>query len=303
MPELVIRVPQPLGLFIGSITLAVIVFRFFIFLDSFFANHTTKTELANRLKQKREISWSSMIIQIYERIFVGTKPTRSKRTKFWRSTCVSIVLALVLSIVFFLSSTPFQESFNEYLNEARTEFPTLPGFLILFVSLGGFFLGLNPVIDYCSLIETRLMLKWMNSTDRVTRIISLAILDLFLTCILVLSLFPALLLLVSCLGASCSEIYDMGVYVAFIGTLEIMYDALLLRGDMFFLGVCIYTTFSTSVWIWLYVSAETVFKLFPFFQTKFPIDDRPFQSIGAVIAILVGSGNFVVFAISSSFGA
>ena len=255
------------------------------------------TSLANRLKQRREISWSSMIIRINERIFVGTQSSLSKRTKFWRSTCVSIILALVLTIVSFLSSTSFQESLNEFLNVVRTEVQTTPVFITLFVSLSVFYLLLNPVIDYCSLIETRLILKWMNSTDRVTRIIALAILDLFLTGVLVLVLFPALLLSATCLLQTCSVIHEIGVYKAFIKTLEIMYSALSLRGDMFFLGICIYTTFSTSVWIWLYVLAETVFKLFPFFQTNFPIDDRPFQSIGVVIAFLVGFGNFIVFAI------
>lgn len=150
---------------------------------------------------------------------------------------------------------------------------------------GGLLLGfllLNPVADYVSVFETRLILGWMHRQEQPALVAALAVIDLILTTAIVVVVY--LVLWAALLGIGHERVLDA------------ILDGALLRGADALLGVYVYTTFVTSIWIWLYVLAEFAFRLFPGFQRTFPIQERPFQSVGFVVSVF-SIGVFLVVGI------
>lgn len=240
----------------------------FKWFDTFFSEDT-KAELTKRLKQQPAISWPTMVILMNDRVFRGKKPSLFNRPRLWRTSLVSFFWATFLFIVFYASSQSFRVDVKPPTS-VKVDF--LPVVFLFFL--------LNPITDYCSLIETRLILKWMDSVKRGTTKIMLAILDGVLTFVLVWLMFLLLIFLTVYWWGNSSE-------GAILQSIEKIWNGFKLRPDGAIYGIYIYTTFATSVWIWLYVLAETAFKLFPFFQKRFPIEEKPFESLGVVVGILV----------------
>ena len=158
------------------------------------------------------------------------------------------------------------------------------------IAFGITFILLNPITDYCSLIETRLILKWMDSGKHFATIIILTILDGVLTFAICISLFTILLTWFATLTPDSTASY--------LNVVEGVWNGFLVRDIDAVFAVYIYTTFATSVWIWFYVLAETAFRLFPYFQKWFPIEGRPFQAVGGVVCMLAGFSYFMVGGIS-----
>ena len=71
------------------------------------------------------------------------------------------------------------------------------------------------------------------------------------------------------------------------------------------LGVFFYSTFFTSVWLWLFALSQLLIRFLSkveplrkfFFGYLLPVEERPFRSIGIVAAVIAMVGYWVFVAI------
>ena len=174
---------------------------------------------------------------------------------------------------------------------------TLLGLAVLFVIL-------NPIADYCSIVETRLILFKIRSSGTRPAVVRLLFLDAALTILIVFVFFSlvwgagilltfvrplsgALDAAFSIIGAEPTPLSE-DFLLALRFSVHDVWNGLVLCEEGGVLPPYIYTTFFTSAWIWLYILARIAVQLLPGFTTHFPIAARPFQSIGLVVAFVAG---------------
>ena len=271
-----------LGLLGASILIALLWLLLFYACDSFFPPHT-KACLTHRLEHPPATPWSRIVIQFTDWAFVGAKPSYYNRPRFWRVCGFSLGTAAGLFLVLLMSSSAFEAT----VRDTATGGPASS--LVLLFAL---FLILNPIVDYCSVVETRLVLAWMASlASSWLSVLALIVLDALFTLALVLVLFPVLVRLVLRFVLDDFDLTHGNLS-------QVVWDGFFLRGDRALFGLYNYTTFFTSIWIWLYVVAEAVFRLLSPLRRWFPITERPFLSVGLVVATLAGIAWFAVGALA-----
>ena len=238
-------------------------------LDAFFPAHT-KAELAGWIKRQHVDSWVELIIRIHDRLLVGPTGSASKRPKLWRSAILSLSVVILLNIVLSLAIPSY------WVDGWTKDFGQDPlGSALALITL---FVICNLFVDYVSLIETRFVLGLMVGKN-LTMISALALMDILLTCTIVLIPWAVL-----------SDIVGLPLFAALWSALSFYTSDLFGNWGVF--GVFIYTTFATTVWAWLSVAARTAFVVCPPVQRWFPIDDRPFQSLGFVAGLLIATVYF-----------
>lgn len=177
--------------------------------------------------------------------------------------------------------------------------------------VGFAFLGLNLFPDYISLMETRVVIRLMGRTRRVRTLIGYLGLDSLLTLLIFcgvggvlfgtllafreLLTLPEDLIVLSTTGGLINEIYT-----------EVMAAVLNLRtltfsGSDGALGIFLYSTFFTSVWVWLTALGWGVTRLLAkspplirLMNRALPIDTHPMRAIGEVAAVIVCLGYWIV---------
>lgn len=140
----------------------------------------------------------------------------------------------------------------------------------------------NPFVDYVSAVETRLILRTMARHSRVRILLALGSLDLLATTVIVLTVFPfgtvGLWWFLNLMDGS--PLYWGLTYPQALGPWV---------GDAFsgsLLGVYVYTTFATTIWTWLYLAADTLFRTLPAVRRFAPVERTPFRSLGLAVAVL-----------------
>jgi hypothetical protein len=169
----------------------------------------------------------------------------------------------------------------------------------------GWILGLTLILnvgpDYIALLTTRFSLRFMGQTHSVTRI-GIALLIGFL-CTVVIGTFASSVLVdmaFNGFGDAMSEglsgqhsetAMRAKDYVGALWKMSMFRD--LGAGDIN-TATFFYPVFFTSVWLWLYALAGFFLKAarrfdagFAWFNRKFDVDKKPFQSIGLVAGALV----------------
>lgn len=152
--------------------------------------------------------------------------------------------------------------------------------------MGGLFLLFNFTPDYLSLMETRLILRFMANTPSTMRHILLLLADCGMT------FFIALFIPVFLLGG-----YG-GSYVAYLMAslpLSVIGNAFGIP-DIPLQSIFFYTSFFTSIWIWLYSFSGIVVKFlarikkaFDRIKLWFNIDERPVTFLGHIAILLTVS--------------
>lgn len=164
---------------------------------------------------------------------------------------------------------------------------------------------LNLVPDYFSLMETRFVVKLMGRTLKFLPILGYLVLDFLLT-LLIFLVLGLLLLTMGRLFLGLSSAEDFGrIYAG--GISEVLSkDALTLSGGISGLpGVVLYSTFFTSVWVWLTALGWGSIRLMamapPLLQAMqylLPIKERPLRSIGEVAAMIACLGYWGISAVT-----
>ena len=241
----------------------------------------TKLELKGRilnLKTPETMrNWPMLFAHWFDRVF-GEKHLSWQC--FFRSCLASLAAVLLVTLVW--AALRFDE-----LGFVLSGFWNAPSKLELLQGILLYFLALNLLPDYASLLETRYIIKLMGNSNSLALHTMLLALDAIVTLLIAVAL-PLFLALFS-FSIVAAEPISLPAY---------LYEVLPLTGKSQLLGstaapflsICFYTSFLTSVWIWLYAAAGFLLKvltLWDFAKSKVKLDEKPLTYLGAMAVVIV----------------
>lgn len=205
---------------------------------------------------------------------------------FMMSSLFSVLAVVVLSVVFF------------QIEGRRGREVMLDWDDVLF--LAGAALVLNLIPDYISLLETRIVIRFMCRVNKLPAMFGYLALDALLTFLIFLGLgslvgVMVVLYIFSDLMAPIRGVEDfVNVHAEVVGSIV---SAFTFSGEWRFVAIFLYSTFFTSVWVWLTAlgwGATLLLAKSPpllnFMNRVLPIDTHPMRSIGEVAAVIVCLG-------------
>lgn len=204
----------------------------------------------------------------FSALFDSTFGKRHFSMRCFVRSCIASILSTILMLCIWALVRP-----AEFSSAFDVEFYLMPAFLI-------FPIIFNLLPDYLSLLETRYFIRFLNKNSGIKRAIVILLADVVLTASIFLFFFFSIV----------ARIFDEapGDYLKLM--LQLSAKA---EGD-FSVGVFFYSTFFTSVWLWLYILAGLIVKLINLVEKGFSslkllldIEQKPISSIGMVASILV----------------
>jgi hypothetical protein len=225
-------------------------------------------------------NWPATFAAVFDRIF-------GERHLSWRCflrSCVASFVAVVIVTLIWAAIHPDQ--FNAFVQQGKYKY--YAPFLSVFFVAG----ILNLIPDYLSLLETRYIIRWVSQTHSVVRILAFLAFDLVVTAAIFLGTYFAA-------GAFIITIKFGEPLGSFVLAFIQMVPRYMLPLTTWSPGsatpaIWFYSTFFTSVWVWLYASSGLVVKLGEYLgigikalKTVVDIDNKPLRSMGFVAMLLV----------------
>jgi len=217
-------------------------------------------------------NWPASFATLFDRIF-GERHLSARC--FWRSCAASFASVVVITTLW-MAVRPHQ--FARFIQNSNYIF-----LMLIFVSA----CALNLIPDYLSLLETRYFIRFMSRTHSLTRIAAFLFLGLVISAVIISIAF---------LYWGMPFVYRPGhpVFESFLGMLSHLITLSSVSEGIPSFGICFYSTFSTSVWLWLYalstllVRAERHLGLgLRRFRSIIDIDKKPVRCVGFVAVVLV----------------
>ena len=209
--------------------------------------------------------WPQTFAEVFDSIFTETHLS----WKCFRRSCLASLIAVAIMTMLFTALNP------------EWRLPSLH--TLLEIALLTILLNFLP--DYLSLLETRYILRSMGSTRSTPPLVLLLIIDAILTCYIfaVLGFGGARVLLLGWTSGSFNGSL----------TLEEFREFLAIWSSLFRLenpvGVFLWSTFFTSLWLWLYALAGLLVRLskpltqgIDSLRDRLKVEERPLYSIGLV---------------------
>ena len=262
------------------------------------ASHDLKLKVKRWLRQDHDgdghpTSWPQMFIGIFDAVF-GEKHLTWKC--FLRSCLASfIAISICFSLWMVLRFDHFLISFHSM------------GWwdLAYIVILGGVICNFIP--DYVSLLETRYLLNWIQQRPSLGLHVVILLVDvlitgfIFIASIIVFTLTVRLLTIgmdatLSDISVIPENFFKMIKTLVFIEEVGVGYSGISI------LSVFFYSTYFTSMWLWLYLLAGALSRLvvgglatIQWTKRFVNIDEKPILSIGTMSILLVSLG-FLLYA-------
>ena len=213
-------------------------------------------------------TWVLTFISVFEYVF-GRR--HISFLCFFRSSIASLVSVISLTLLW-CSVRP---------NQALSFFAgNILGNILSVIFFSFFF---NTIPDYISLLETRYVLSLMKTTSSIVRTTAFLVLDFALTT----TIITIVSLIILC---SSGESISSAINLLLSGFL------LSSNSSSLSLGVYVYSTYFTSVWIWLYVASGLIVRVliganFVIKMTRQLLDikGQPLRSLGFVSMFIVTS--------------
>jgi hypothetical protein len=238
----------------------------------------TKKEISQYLSKVKEVSlpkgWTKSFAAVFDAIYT---PKHFSFRCFFRS-CISSLIAIAIIYAIYVSinrGTDFYSAFN--FSNARAI-----DYLILILAP----ILLNFIPDYVSLLETRFVLKKLSSGGST---LFYVFLDILLTWLIATSAYFIGSFVLFAVDSGFKDIeYELAIAAYFR-------DVIWLQTYLvpFPFGVLFYSTFITSIWLWLFIlGVYIVRKLYAALKhaSKYirylNIEEYPLKSIGFVSMIL-----------------
>jgi len=249
----------------------------------------TSRWLMNLKSAGESSNWQVIFVSVFDRLF-GSNHFSWRCIS--RSCIASFVTVVLLTLIWgVVEPSGFRFFFRQFWHGA---------FLFIIILT----ISINFIADYLSLLETRCLIQWMRGYDSFLAILAFLVMDIVATTaifIIGLSLHQLLLL-----GAEPMSILvnisDIQRYLEKLTTMTS--STVKLEGHLAFsppLGIWFYSTFFTSIWIWVFALAGLFFKIARFFGggvmhlgRVIDIEKKPLRSMGFVSIVLV-SLLFLVF--------
>ncbi len=156
----------------------------------------------------------------------------------------------------------------------------------------------NPIPDYFSLLETRWILGKIKNTNSTKNILCFLAIDIVATVsIFLIGVIISVFLLIHILPFFFKDSSSPAYLETLSHYLSELYYSITLnskRGNDITIGVWLYSTFFTSIWVWLYFISGTIIKilvsfarLFDYVKKIIDIDRKPFRSMGYMCCSLL----------------
>jgi hypothetical protein len=237
------------------------------------AKSATSRWLQNlRLPEERIHSWVIPFQEIVDRVF-------GYRLFSIRSALVSLAFSLAsvgIGTLLYAYIRPLL--FSEMIESFGT------GYIAIVLVIGAVIM--NGIPDYVSLIQTRYLLRWVAAVRTSTARLALILLDLGLTSALVLGV----LYFVLTVFLTGDEFFSVGE--TFVRSLK--FEVGSRAEDDISLGVFVYSTYFTSVWLWIFLVSGMLVRMIS--STNFALrilrqvldlEQKPLRSLGFVSMLLV----------------
>lgn len=248
------------------------------------AKTKTKTDIASWLKnsdlEEKLANWPTTFASIFDGIF-GEKHFSWRR--FSRSCVATCASALILTLLWWVVDS---EGFIACFTVNETTHVTLDIITMLFLLF-----ALNLIPDYFSLFETRWILRRLEKTKSSMIILGYLIMDFVATA----SIFIIGYVLV-CIMFFPVNIMGTDYGLNPLDSPRFLYDGIAMRSvssGYITLGIFFYSTFFTSIWIYMYVISGMVVKVGVYLKFSvgflgkfFNIDDEPIRFMGYVCMVI-----------------
>ncbi len=253
-------------------------------------SHDVKVRVRNALKGESDLigrveTWPQQFSELFDVVF-GKKHLSGKC--FNRSVVASILAGLITFLIWW-SLRP------EYYFELFSQDDISLILLILVASS----ISYNSIPDYISLLESRFIIRKMSQTSSVQKWVLLLCLDFVLTIIVFIICSLSIMIPIHIIksdDASWSKMYDFLITDMAPATIYFSHEEPFLT----LFGIFFYSTFFTSVWVWLYVLANIVVRLSRITDCSWGvltylvnIDDKPILSLGTISIVLITLGYLV----------
>jgi len=236
--------------------------------------------LRNADPRETDINWPDSFGMAFDGVF-GEKHLSWKC--FLRSCVASMIGVMIMSVLYWTLNPNPRWSIN------------LPAVWII----GCIGAMLNFVPDYVSLLESRWVIKIMSRCSAAIVTVTLLIVDVAATAAIFLILFTGLIMFLDSMSSPTGFASATAtVYAAEIMRLSINGLEFWRHGESDFVGIFLYTTLFTSVWVWLYVGGGMVLKFIQKIAPMrrwFDLENAPLRSIGFVCNIGVTTVIAIVF--------
>ena len=217
-------------------------------------------------------SWPETFANIFDHVF-GEKHLSFKC--FFRSCLASIFSVAIFTLILTTTQPGVLEVFKDEASSNILDFL----FMFLFVTF-----ALNLIPDYLSLLETRLVLKYMRGMKVFGRFIAL-LTDLVITALIF----------------SVALIVWITVATGDLEILPVFYEVVMRFTEVFsrpednnsqILLIWLFSTFTTSIWIWVFVLSSLIVKgilltgiSIRWLGRYFDIDNKPLKTLGFICMI------------------
>ncbi len=224
----------------------------------------------------REIIFNKDWAENFQRIFIRIFGKRHFSVRcFFVSALTSIISVTLLTLLWV--TIDFDSAKVFFLNDEG-----LFNLFLIFLLAG----IVDFIPDYISLYQTRVILRWMASPNVKVPSWFLILADLVLTTAIVWLVFFGSLLLIDGFNP---QVYEKLLRLLFSGYLM---DGFGMSGPTF--GIFIYSTYLTSVWLWLYILSAFGIRILSFssyflrfMKGTLDIEEKPLRSMGFVAMLLV----------------
>lgn len=237
------------------------------------------------IKLEKEIAnWPMTFAAVFDGIFGKKHFTR----RCIIGSCIASFVA-VLILTFFWWMTRPDDFYGIFSKTSLYEF------LLIYLLITIF---LNSIADYFSLLETRWIIDRIKDTNSTPKICGFLAIDFVATvfiflAVMTISLFPIIYIV-----SFFPENYGSNGYFEMLSHYwGELYYAITLNsecGNDITVGVWLYSTFFTSIWVWLYFLSGLIVKIIVFLAKLLgwtirilDIDNKPLRSIGVVCVVIV----------------
>lgn len=147
----------------------------------------------------------------------------------------------------------------------------------------------NFIPDYFSLLETRFIIKQMQKTQSVFQHVLWLAMDFFVTVVITVLLpFIYLIFITDTPFWASSESITIWIYIKEVVTLSgyVFYN----YSPIPYYSIIFFTSFFTSIWIWLYILSGLIIRLFSgwrFLKTTVELDEKPVSYLGFTTILLL----------------
>ena len=257
-------------------------------------------ESASRFLRNLEVGkslneWPRQFCQVFDTVF-GEKHIS------WRCFLRSAIASLISVILIFILFSIFKENIltGAIVDNSEPTSSERMFRVISFVFVGGALYNILP--DYISLLETRFILHKLRNQQSVFQIIFFLSIDIAAS--IAIFLVP-LIITVMTMNIAIEGLESFEETFTFQSILELSSGTIFVKGEIGLLSIFFYSTFFTSIWIYLYVLASSTITFLSKLQKPWlwlrdnflDIDSKPILAMGWIASMIVT----VVFLVSIPF--